>query len=146
MSVLQYVLKQEPGMAIHKINPKTMKQPSKSYSNGVLIPLGVADLFFSTGQLAQDIDGNVVSPGNASEQTRYIFDRLADILHDADMTFDDVVKAQIFLTDINDSPAVSVVRDKVFINSKPASTLVEVSKLVKPGCVVEIEVTAVKLK
>lgn len=62
------------------------------------------------------------------------------------MTFDDVVKVQIFIKDITQSKIVSAIRDDVFKNSKPASTLVEVSGFVKEGCVIEIEVTAIKLK
>ena len=61
------------------------------------------------------------------------------------MTFDDVVKAQIFVTDMEQSSKVSAVRDEFFVNSKPASTMVEVNKLVKPECCVEIEVIAMKL-
>lgn len=133
-------------MSIRKINPSSMKQPTKSYSNGILVPLGSADLMFVTGQVAQDTEGQVISPDDAETQTRYVFDRIADILRDADMSLDDVVKAQIFVTDMQDAPKVSKIRDEVFINSKPVSTLLEVNQLVKPGCCVEIEVIAARLK
>ena len=131
---------------IKSINPKSLKQPTKAYSQGVLIPLGDAELLFVTGQIAQDIDGNVVAPNDAKVQTELVFSRIADILKESEMTMDNVVKAQIFLTNINDSSTVSNIRDEVFKNSRPASTLVEVKNLVKEGCCVEIEVTAVKLK
>jgi enamine deaminase RidA (YjgF/YER057c/UK114 family) len=62
------------------------------------------------------------------------------------MSLDDVVKALIFVTSMDDSSAVSEVRNRAFINSKPVSTLVEVNRLVKPGCCVEIEVIAAKLR
>ena len=52
------------------------------------------------------------------------------------------MKPESFVKDINDSKIVSGIRDEVFKNSKPASTLVEVSNFVKDGCCVEIEVTA----
>ena len=55
----------------------------------------------------------------------------------------DVVKAQIFLTDINDFPKVSAIRDKWFVESKPVSTLLEVNAMTRKGAKIEIEVTAV---
>lgn len=131
---------------ISKINPKTMKQPSKAYSNGILVSLTDADILFVTGQVAQDSSGNVVSPNNAAEQATFIFNHIAEILADAGMTHDNVVKAQIFVTDMQDSPKISAIRDKVFANSKPASTMIEVNRLVKDGCCVEIEVIAVRIK
>src|SRR4051812_27144676 len=130
---------------IAKINPASLKQPTKSYSNGILVPLPGADLMFVTGQVAQDFEGNVVAPTDAAEQTRFIFDRISDILKDGGRSLDEVVKALIFVTSMDCSSAVSEVRNRAFINSKPVSTLVEVSRLVKPGCCVEIEVIAAKL-
>lgn len=131
---------------IKKVNPESLQIPTKSYSQGVVIPFGDTELMFVTGQLSQDLKGNVISPNNTEEQTRVVFSRIEVILKEAGMTFDDVVKAQIFVKDITQSKIVSAIRDEVFKNSKPASTLVEVSGFVKEGCMVEIEVTAVKLK
>ncbi|PIR44237.1 hypothetical protein COV23_01075, partial [Candidatus Wolfebacteria bacterium CG10_big_fil_rev_8_21_14_0_10_31_9] len=54
--------------------------------------------------------------------------------------------AQIFIKDITQAKIVSAIRDDVFKNSKPVSTLVEVSGFIKDECVIEIKVTAVKLK
>jgi enamine deaminase RidA (YjgF/YER057c/UK114 family) len=130
---------------ISKINPASMKQPTKAYSNGILVSLGTANMLFVTGQIAQDDNGNVVAPNDFTEQTKFIFGQIGEILKASDMTFDDVVKAQIFLTDMEQSSKVSAVRNIVFANSKPASTMVEINKLVKDGCCVEIEVVAVKL-
>ncbi len=132
---------------IKKINPKSMKFPQKAYSNGILIPLGLADLLFTTGQLSQDIDGNVVAPNDAEIQTRYILEHIVDILRDAEMTLDNVVKLQIFVSNMQeDGPKISKVRDEAFVNSKPAGTMIEVNRFVKPGCCVEIEAIAVRLK
>ena len=131
---------------VTEVNPESLRRPTKAYSNGLLIPLGDAELLFVTGQIAQDIDGNVVAPGDIKVQTELVFSRIKDILQEAGMTMDNVVKAQIFLTNINDAPIVSKIRDEVFKTSRPVSTLLGVSNLVKDGCCVEIEVTAIKLK
>jgi len=130
---------------IKKVNPESLKIPTKSYSQGVIVPAG-SDFMFVTGQLPQDIDGNVVSPGDVQEQTRVVFYRIAEILKEGGMSMDDVVKVQIFVKDIKYSKIISKTRDEVFKNSKPASTLVEVSDFVKEDCCVEIEVTAAKVK
>ena len=129
---------------IKKVNPESLGIPTKSYSQGIVIPLGNAELMFVTGQLAQDRDGNIVAPNDTEEQTKVVFSRIEKILAEAGMTFDNVVKAQIFIKDISQSKIVSAIRDEIFKNSKPVSTLVEVSGFVKEGCMVEIEVTAVK--
>lgn len=129
---------------IKRINPESLRIPTKSYSQGILIPLGNSELLFITGQLPQDIDGNIVASNDAKAQTELVFSRISKILQEAGMTMDNVVKVQIFVKDIKDAKIISGIRDEVFKNSKPTSTLVEVSNFVKEGCCVEIEVTAVK--
>ena len=121
-----------------------MKMPTKAYSNGILVDLGGAQMLFVTGQLAQDNNGNVVAPFNYEAQTEFIFEQLGRILVESNMSFDNVVKAQIFVKDIRNSSKISAIRDKYFKNSKPASTMVEVSGFVKEECCVEIEIIAVK--
>ncbi len=121
-----------------------MRIPTKSYSQGILVPCGESDLLFITGQLPQDINGEIIHIGDVDAQVRLVFFRIAEILKEASMSFDDVVKLQIYVRDIKDAKAVSLIRDELFINSKPASTLVEVSGFVKEGCSVEIESIAAK--
>lgn len=87
-----------------------------------------------------------MAPNDAKIQTEVVFSRISDILQEAGMSMDNVVKVQIFVKDINDSKIVSKIRDDVFRSSYPASTLVEVSNFVKDGCCVEIEVTAAKIR
>lgn len=131
---------------IKRVNPESLRIPTKSYSQGVLIPLGDTELMFVTGQLSQDIDGNVVGVGDIKKQTEVVFSRLSEILKEAGMSLDDVVKVQIFVKDIKDAKIISKMRDDLFKISRPASTLVEVSNFVKDDCLVEIEVTAARIK
>ncbi len=128
---------------VTKINPTTMKQPTKAYSNGIFVPRD-ADLLFVTGQLSQDSDGKVIAPYDMAEQARYIFGQIGKILDAAGMSFDDVVKTTIFVIDMTKSSCISPIRDEFFKNSKPASSMFGVTGLVKPECVVEIEVMAAK--
>lgn len=129
---------------IKKINPESLRIPTKAYSQGVLVPSN-SNFLFVTGQLPQDIDGNIVAPNDPEKQTRLVFSRIETILKEGNMSLDDVVKVQIFVKDIKYAKVISQVRDEVFKNSKPASTLVEVSNFVKEGCCLEIEVIAAKL-
>ena len=129
---------------IKRVNPESLRIPTKCYSQGIFVP-GGSDLLFVTGQLPQDIDGNVVAPGDVEKQVRVVFSRISVILEEGGMSMDDVVKVGIFVKDIGDSKVVSRVRDELFGNSKPASTLVEVSGFVKDGCCVEIDVVAARV-
>jgi 2-iminobutanoate/2-iminopropanoate deaminase len=128
-----------------KINPKSLRIPNKAYSQGVLVPCGQSNLLFVTGQLPQDIDGKIIYQDDVEKQVRLVFSRVSDILKEAGMSFDDVVKLQIYVDDIKNARIVSLVRDELLNVSKPASTLVEVSGFVKEGCSVEIDAIASKL-
>jgi len=131
---------------IRKLLPKDSPPARGAYSHGVLVPLPGADMLFVTGQVAVDPQGNVVAANDTKKQAEFVFENIGKILDEAGLSFRDVVKAQVFLTDINDFSKVSEVRNKYFAESKPASTMVEVSKLVREGCCVEIEVMAVRLR
>ena len=113
------------------------------FSPAYKIDLGNAELIFVTGQQINQNENGQAATLDIAEQTEYVFQQLQSILNAAGATMDDVVKAQIFLTDMNDFPVVSKIREKYFAVSKPASTLVEVNRMVVPGAKIEIEVTAV---
>lgn len=129
-----------------KINSDQFAKRLGAYSHGYTVEIGDTKLIFTTGQIALDKDGNVLYPDDPAKQTEFIYEALQTILQESGAALDDVVKTTIFLTDMNDFPKISPIRNKYFKNSEPVSTLVEVSKLVKPGCRVEIEVIAVKQK
>lgn len=129
-----------------KINSSDFAQRLGSYSHGYKVDLGNAEVIFTTGQIALDKNGEVVSPNDVSAQAEFIFQSLEKILSKAGSSLDDAVKATIYVTDMNDFAKISQVRNKYFKNSEPVSTLVEVRKLVKDGCKLEVEVIAVKKK
>ncbi len=126
------------------IFPPGFAAPRGAYSPGILIESGDARLLFATGQLAVDPEGNVVGPGDATVQTDYVFKLIGEILATAGMKFDDVVRAQTYLTNMDDFPKFSAVRDRYLGTALAASTLLEVKGLARPGCCVEIEVTAAR--
>lgn len=131
-------------MTNKKINPISLRIPTKAYSQGILVPCGDTKLLFVTGQLPQNIDGKIIHLGDVEAQTRLVFSRILDILMEAGMSFDDVVKLQIYVKNIKNAKIVSSIRNELFSESKPASTLVEVSGFVKEGCELEIDIVAAK--
>lgn len=129
-----------------KIISKEFAKKLGAYSHGYSIDVGSSVIIFTTGQIALDKDGNVLFADNPGKQAEFVFKSLQKILNQAGASLDDVVKVTIYLTDMNDFPKISEVRDRYFKTSEPVSTLVEVNKLVKKGCRVEIEVIAIKNK
>lgn len=115
-----------------------------AYSKAIKVDLWNAYMIFVTWQIAKK-DWKVVCQ-DIEWQTEYIFLELNRILKESWASLDDVVKAQIFLTDINDFSKVSPIRNKYFEKSKPTSTLVEINKTVQDWCKIEIEVIAIKAK
>lgn len=129
-----------------KINSSEFAQRLGAYSHGYKVEIGDTILIFTTGQIALDKNGKVVYPNNPAKQAEFIYESLQKILNQSGASLDDVVKTTVFLTNMNDFAQISKIRNKYFKKAEPVSTLVEVTKLVKDGCKVEIEVIAVKKK
>src|SRR3989344_1408407 len=118
------------------LNPKDFTEILGSYSHGIKVPIGDKEMFFITGQIAMDKNGNAVAPNDIQAQTRFVFENIKKI--------HDVVKAVIYVTDISKFKEISAIRNEYFYKARPASTLVEINKTVKEGCDIEIEVIAIK--
>jgi enamine deaminase RidA (YjgF/YER057c/UK114 family) len=88
------------------------------------------------------VDGQVVAKGDAGEQTRVTLRIIGEALAKAGASFDQVVRSRIFVLDIADWEAVGAAHGEVFANIRPVSTMVEVSRLIEPDHLVEIEVDA----
>jgi enamine deaminase RidA (YjgF/YER057c/UK114 family) len=131
---------------IERLNPEgEFSQLMGAYSHGIKIPLPGADLIFLTGQKATDSQGNVLFPGDPEKQTEYVFENVRKILAEAGAGIEHIVKAQIFVTNMQDFPKISAIRNRYFDKVRPVSVMVEVTSLARKGCVVEVAVTAVKL-
>jgi reactive intermediate/imine deaminase len=100
------------------------------------------DLLFVSGVVPVDEHRALVGGDDVVAQARAVFENMREILAAAGCTFADVVKVTVFLTDIADRPLVNPVRQEVFGETRPASTLVEVSALVIPGARIEVEAVA----
>jgi 2-iminobutanoate/2-iminopropanoate deaminase len=97
------------------------------------------DILFVSGLTAHDAEGRLVGGSDAAAQTRQILTNLNRVLDAAGATMADVLKVTVFLTNIDDRAAINPVRQEFFGSARPASTLVEVSRLALPDMKVEIE-------
>ena len=100
-------------------------------------------LLFVSGMVPVDEQGRLVGEGDVVEQTRQVFRNIEFALRAAGCTFADVVKVTTYLLDIGDRATINPVRQEVFGDARPASTLVEVPRLAVEGAKVEIECVAV---
>lgn len=100
-------------------------------------------LVFVSGCVATDERGRTVGAGDVVAQARQVHDNVGRCLAAAGASFADVCKVTVFLTNVADREKVNAVRKEYFGTSRPASTLVEVSRLVREDLLIEIEATAV---
>jgi len=100
-------------------------------------------LLFVSGIVSVGENRELVGGDDVVAQARKVFENMADVLSAAGCSFADVVKVTLFLTDVADRPLINPVRQEVFGEARPASTLVEVSALVIPGARIEVDCVAV---
>jgi reactive intermediate/imine deaminase len=120
-----------------EIRVPELAEPISHYTDAVR----AGDLLFVSGCVPVDGEGRLV-PGDIVAQTRQVLANVEAVLRAAGAGFGDVVKLTVFLVDIDDRPAVNTVRQAIFADTRPASTLVEVSRLAIPGARIEIEAVA----
>jgi enamine deaminase RidA (YjgF/YER057c/UK114 family) len=94
------------------------------------------------GTSATGRDGEVIHPGDAYLQASYVLGVMVEAIETLGGTAADVIRTRAYLTTIDDWEAVGRAHGEVFAQLEPASTFVEVSRLLLPGLVVEMEATA----
>jgi enamine deaminase RidA (YjgF/YER057c/UK114 family) len=90
------------------------------------------------------VDGVVVHPGDAAAQTRQALANIGEALSRAGFSFNDVVRTRMFVTDISRWEEIGRVHGEVFGDVRPATSIVQVSALIDPAMLVEIEAEAVR--
>jgi 2-iminobutanoate/2-iminopropanoate deaminase len=128
---------------ITSMSPTYLPDTSKRYSQGMIVSGENLKWIILSGQVAVDENGKPVFAGNMGGQADYIFKNIVRLLHDANATTDDVVKINIFTTDISRFHEIAEARDRYFTGRKPTSLVAEVRGLILPEILMEIEVTAV---
>jgi 2-iminobutanoate/2-iminopropanoate deaminase len=125
--------------AREEIRVAGMPEPISHYTDAVR----VGDLLFVSGCVPVDGCGRLIGGDNVVEQARQTFANVGAVLEAGGSSFADVAKVTIFLTDVEDRAKINPVRQEVFGDARPASTLVEVSRLAIPGAKIEVEAVAV---
>lgn len=114
-------------------------EPIGPYSQAILC----GDTLYCSGQIALNIEGNMIAD-NIFEETRQLMNNIGAVLESADMGYEHIVKASIFLKDMNHFAEVNEVYGSFLKSPFPARETVQVSKLPKDANV-EISVIASKL-
>ena len=130
-------------MRTTRSNPDTVAAPIGTYSQSVRVETGDAVWIHVSGQIAIDLEGNLVGPGDVRAQTRQVFENLRAILEAHGATFADVVKIGTYLTTLDDLAGMREVRSEYLTSEPPASTAVQVVALVVPDALIEIDLVAV---
>lgn len=128
-------------MGKEALNPDALPAPVGPYSNVVATPPG--RLVFVAGQVALDANGEIVGEGDIVAQTRQVMENIGAALEAAGATFADVVKITNYITDVDLFSQMAGVRREYLREPYPVSTLVEVSALMYPELLIEIECIAV---
>jgi reactive intermediate/imine deaminase len=115
-----------------------LAEPISHYTDAVR----AGNLLFVSGIVPVDDAGQLVGGDDVVAQTRQVLENLRAVLRAGGCSPEDVVKVTIFLTDVDDRPLINPLRQELFGATRPASTLVEVSRLAVPGAKVEIECVA----
>ena len=103
----------------------------------------VGNVIEVTGTVASGDDGKVVGKDDAYSQTKYIYEKIEAALLRAGATMKDVVRVRMFVTDISRWQEYGKAHSEFFRDIKPCNTMVEISALIEPEYLIEIEATAI---
>jgi enamine deaminase RidA (YjgF/YER057c/UK114 family) len=117
----------------------TQWEPQVGYSRAVR----AGPFIFVSGTTATAETGGVVATADVYEQTIRALENISRALQQAGGSLEDVVRTRIYTTCIDDWQAIGRAHARFFGDIRPASTMVEVSRLITPAMLVEIEADAV---
>lgn len=123
------------------ISPK-LRKPSGHFSHAIKVKAG-GDLVFVSGMVAAAADGSIVGVGDIEAQTRQVCENLKAAMQEAGGTLDDICRVDVYVRNMEHFPAIHKVRREYFTGMPPASTMVEITKMTNPDCLIEINAIAV---
>ncbi|MCC6222138.1 MAG: RidA family protein [Thermoleophilia bacterium] len=121
-----------------EIRVPELGEPISHYTDAVR----AGELVFISGVVPTDAAGNVVGGDDVAAQARQVFENIGLVLARAGSGPEHVVKVTVYLTNVDDRSLINPVRREFFGAARPASTLVEISRLAIPGAKLEIDAVA----
>ncbi len=132
------------GIVREVLNPPAWKSP-RGYSN--LVKTTGGSILFAAGQGASDVDGKLVGEGDICRQYEQILSNIQQVLSSGGAEMTDIVRLTVYCTDrdafLSKGKELGPIYKKYFGDFYPASTLVEIKRLMYDGMLLEIEATAV---
>lgn len=123
-----------------RVSARTPWEDLVGYSRAVR----VGNLIAVSGTAPSDEKGNITAKGDAYAQTVFAIKKVEAALKELGASLEDVVRTRVFTTDVSRWREIARAHREFFGNAKPANTLVQVTRLIDPDMLVELEVDAIK--
>jgi 2-iminobutanoate/2-iminopropanoate deaminase len=130
-------------MARTQISNPNLPAPMRGGANSSGVEAPAGRTVYVSGQVAFDAEGNVVGEGDIKLQTETVLEHVKTVVEEAGGSMGDIVKVTVFITDMGLYDDIHEVRRRYFEEPFPASSMVEVSALIDPRLLIEIEAVAV---
>jgi enamine deaminase RidA (YjgF/YER057c/UK114 family) len=128
-------------MAREQISTGALGTPEGHFSQAIAAP-AAGRMVFISGMTARRADGTVAGVGDIRAQTRQVCENVKAAVEAAGGTMADICRVDVHVLDVGDFDAIHEVRREYFPEPPPASTMVEVSKLIAPEYLIEISAIA----
>jgi reactive intermediate/imine deaminase len=129
-------------MTKQEVTTQNLRTPMGHFSQATMIE-AEGRLVFISGMTARRPDGTIAGVGNITEQTKQVCENIKNAVETAGGTLDDVCRVDVYVRNIEHFDEIHAVRREYFKPPLPASTMVEVTKMVSPDYLIEINAIAV---
>jgi 2-iminobutanoate/2-iminopropanoate deaminase len=129
-------------MPKQEVRSAKLAEPNGHFAQAVVVESPGRMLFIS-GMTARNNEGGITGLGDISAQTRQVCENVQAAVEEAGGTMDDIVRVDVYVTDMRHFDAIHAVRREFFTGTPPASTMVEISKFSRPGYEIEMNAIAV---
>ncbi|MPZ56556.1 MAG: RidA family protein [Rhizobiales bacterium] len=129
-------------MAKQEITTNALRKPIGNFSQATVVE-AKGRLVFISGMTARRPDGSIAGVGDIGEQTRQVCENIRAAVETAGGTLDHVCRVDVYVRNMEHFEAIHAVRRQYFKPPLPASTMVEVTKMVSPDYLIEINAIAV---